>query len=186
MQLLKRLFLLGFLAATSLITVRAQVISAAEASIHIGERETVCGLVLGKHLAISSAGRPTFVDLDKAYPNQPLTVVVWERDRGKVGDLPGSGRLCVTGTVTEYHSKPEIVLHEAAGWSIPKAQIHAPSGLSNDRHYVNTDGQIVHSPAHSSTGIPAGATAVCGDGSYSFSRHRSGTCAHHGGVSRWL
>ena len=33
---------------------------------------------------------------------------------------------------------------------------------------------------------PDGATAVCRDGTYSFSQNRSGTCSHHGGVSRWL
>lgn len=33
---------------------------------------------------------------------------------------------------------------------------------------------------------PASAqTAVCRDGSYSYSQHRSGTCSHHGGVARW-
>ncbi len=33
---------------------------------------------------------------------------------------------------------------------------------------------------------PYGATAVCGDGTYSFSQHRQGTCSHHGGVAQWL
>jgi len=33
---------------------------------------------------------------------------------------------------------------------------------------------------------PAGATAQCRDGSYSFSASRRGTCSHHGGVSQWL
>src|SRR5260370_344319 len=33
---------------------------------------------------------------------------------------------------------------------------------------------------------PAGATARCRDGTYSFSQHRSGTCSHHGGVATWL
>jgi Protein of unknown function (DUF4236)/Protein of unknown function (DUF3761) len=33
---------------------------------------------------------------------------------------------------------------------------------------------------------PAGASAVCRDGTYSYSRSRRGTCSHHGGVSRWL
>jgi len=31
-----------------------------------------------------------------------------------------------------------------------------------------------------------GATAICRDGTYSFSAHRRGTCSHHGGVARWL
>jgi uncharacterized protein DUF3761 len=31
----------------------------------------------------------------------------------------------------------------------------------------------------------AGASAVCADGTYSFSAHRSGTCSHHQGVHWW-
>jgi serine/threonine-protein kinase len=31
----------------------------------------------------------------------------------------------------------------------------------------------------------AGATAVCADGTWSYSQHRSGTCSHHGGVHWW-
>src|ERR1035437_3633757 len=39
--------------------------------------------------------------------------------------------------------------------------------LSNDNHYTNSRGNVVHSPARSSEGGPPGATAACGDGSYS-------------------
>ncbi|MGA2510221.1 MAG: DUF3761 domain-containing protein [Candidatus Acidiferrales bacterium] len=60
-----------------------------------------------------------------------------------------------------------------------------PSSLSNDNHYKNSDGNTVHSPAYSNT-VPAGATARCTDGTYSFSQHRQGTCSHHGGVAQWL
>lgn len=59
------------------------------------------------------------------------------------------------------------------------------SGLSNDNYYTNSDGNSVHSPAYANT-APAGATALCGDGTYSFSQHRSGTCSHHQGVAQWL
>src|SRR5512135_1701567 len=63
----------------------------------------------------------------------------------------------------------------------------AQSGLSNDRYYTNVDGDQVHSPAYSNdSSVPAGASALCGDGTYSFSQHRSGTCSRHGGVSQWL
>jgi Rieske Fe-S protein len=59
--------------------------------------------------------------------------------------------------------------------------------LSNDNSYVNSDGNTVHSPAYSNSDtIPAGASAKCKDGKYSFSKHRSGTCSHHGGVAKWL
>lgn len=53
--------------------------------------------------------------------------------------------------------------------------------------YVNRDGIVVHDPAHTVSGaVPPGASAQCRDGSYSFSLHHSGTCSHHGGVSKWL
>jgi 5-methylcytosine-specific restriction endonuclease McrA len=41
-------------------------------------------------------------------------------------------------------------------------------------------------PAAVASSPPPGATALCRDGTYSFSRHRSGTCSYHGGVARWL
>jgi len=53
--------------------------------------------------------------------------------------------------------------------------------------YVDVDGDTVRSPVASADGtIPDGASAQCRDGSYSFSRHRQGTCSHHGGVDTWL
>lgn len=57
--------------------------------------------------------------------------------------------------------------------------------LSNDNYYINVDGNTVHSPAYSNT-VPAGASAKCRDGTYSFSQNRRGTCSHHGGVAYWL
>lgn len=60
------------------------------------------------------------------------------------------------------------------------------SQLQEHGHYVNHDGHIVHSPAHSRNGaVPIGATARCGDGTYSFSQHHSGTCSRHHGVTEW-
>jgi hypothetical protein len=61
-----------------------------------------------------------------------------------------------------------------------------PGDASSDDYYTNTYGERVRRPAFSSDGPPAGASAQCRDGSYSFSRSRSGTCSHHGGVARWL
>jgi Protein of unknown function (DUF3761)/Bacterial SH3 domain len=55
---------------------------------------------------------------------------------------------------------------------------------TSGRSYVNVDGVRVPSPVFSDT-RPAGATARCRDGSYSFSQHRRGTCSYHGGVAVW-
>jgi hypothetical protein len=56
---------------------------------------------------------------------------------------------------------------------------------TSGRSYVNVDGVRVPSPVFSET-KPAGSTARCRDGSYSFSRHRRGTCSYHGGVAEWF
>lgn len=53
------------------------------------------------------------------------------------------------------------------------------------RHYTNSYGNMVQSPTRYNK-TPAGATALCRDGSYSFSQSRRGTCSHHGGVAKWL
>jgi len=59
--------------------------------------------------------------------------------------------------------------------------------LTTHKHYVNHSGETVHSPSKTVSGqVPAGATAQCGDGTYSFSRNHRGTCSHHGGVARWF
>lgn len=61
------------------------------------------------------------------------------------------------------------------------------SDLSNNSYYTNSAGDQVHSPAYDTdSDVPAGASARCGDGTYSFSESHRGTCSHHGGVSEWL
>lgn len=69
----------------------------------------------------------------------------------------------------------------------PPASTESSNGLSNNNYYTNTGGNEVHSPAASTDGsVPAGATAKCGDGTYSFSQSHRGTCSSHGGVAEWL
>lgn len=61
-----------------------------------------------------------------------------------------------------------------------------PAHPKTGRGYRSSDGHWVPSPQQSPNGPPPGASAQCNDGTYSFSRHHSGTCSHHGGVRRWL
>jgi hypothetical protein len=57
----------------------------------------------------------------------------------------------------------------------------------NCGYYKNRSGQLVQRPCGDARteSPPPGATAVCRDGSYSFSRHRRGTCSRHGGVAHY-
>jgi hypothetical protein len=73
--------------------------------------------------------------------------------------------------------------HEAEQHEV---QSRETSSTCTNGTYVNSAGNTVCKPEESSTGPPAGATAECTDGTYSFSESRSGTCSSHGGVARWL
>lgn len=170
----------------SVLTAFGQSITTSEAAKHVGKQATVCGKIATERTATQSRGQPTFVNLDRPYPNQVFTAVIWEDDKARVGPIPSSGDICVSGLITQYHGVPEIVLHDAKDWALSTGNAHQQTQLSNNNHYTNSDGQSVHSPAYSSGGVPAGATALCGDGTYSFSQHRQGTCSHHGGVAKWL
>jgi hypothetical protein len=59
------------------------------------------------------------------------------------------------------------------------------STSSDAGYYTNSRGNRVHRPVRQDR-QPSGATAKCGDGSWSFSQSLRGTCSHHGGVQRWL
>ena len=53
---------------------------------------------------------------------------------------------------------------------------------SQNRYYTNVDGYRVQSPTYSNSSN--GATAICRDGTYSYSQNRRGTYSHHGGVTK--
>src|SRR6266478_7894367 len=87
-------------------------LTATEAKDHVGETVTVCGNVVSTRYASTTKGQPTFLNLDKPYPNQIFTVVIWGSNRSKFGapesEYKGK-RICVTGKITEYRNVPQII-----------------------------------------------------------------------------
>jgi hypothetical protein len=82
-----------------------------------------------------------------------------------------------------------VTTYKKAAANAPQsaAPVDTEADLTSHKHYTNHAGGVVHSPSTTiSHTVPAGASAVCGDRTYSFSRSRRGTCSHHGGVARWL
>jgi DNA/RNA endonuclease YhcR with UshA esterase domain len=114
-----RLFKIGLAVALavllSLVALAQKRLFAAEAKDHFGESATVCGQVASTQYAASSKGQPTFLNLDKPYPNQIFTVVIWGDNRSKFG-TPESGykgkNICVSGKITAYAGLPEIVVDD--------------------------------------------------------------------------
>ena len=80
---------------------------------HVGETATVCGVVASAKYEADAKSQPTLLDLGKAYPNAVFTAVVYGDNRPNFGTpetLLRGKRICVTGKISDYHGKPEIVL----------------------------------------------------------------------------
>lgn len=69
----------------------------------------------------------------------------------------------------------------------PSPVVQAPATIidAGCGTYINSAGNEVARPCPAND-VPEGATARCGDGTYSYSQSRRGTCSHHGGVAEWL
>jgi DNA/RNA endonuclease YhcR with UshA esterase domain len=89
-------------------------ISARDASLYIGQKATVCGEVVSTYYARSSRGRPTFLNIDRPYPNHIFTVVIFGDNRGSFGapESRYSDRyICVTGKIKSYKGKAQIIAY---------------------------------------------------------------------------
>ncbi len=84
-----------------------------DAAKHVGETDTVCGTVASAAYVARSHRQPTFLNLDRAYPNQIFTIVIWGENRTSFGSpeitLMGK-RVCATGAIRLYRGRPEIVI----------------------------------------------------------------------------
>lgn len=87
-------------------------IEAFKAPFHVGKTVMACGkLAETKHLS-----NRHYLNLDKNYPNQTLTILVWDNDYnwfeerfGKIDNMIGE-RFCARGTIAEYKNNLQIQL----------------------------------------------------------------------------
>lgn len=56
----------------------------------------------------------TFINVGDKFPNSPLTVVIFKKDRekfkGSIEELFQDKNICVEGTLAEYKGKAEIIV----------------------------------------------------------------------------
>src|SRR5262245_31199083 len=100
-------------------------ITAQQAADHVGEEVEVCGVVASATYATRSRGQPTFLNLDRPYPNHIFTAIVWGSDRNRFGYAPESlqgKRICVTGFVTTYRNRPQIEVPDPSRIRVPRAK----------------------------------------------------------------
>jgi hypothetical protein len=90
-------------------------LTAVEAKAHVGETATVCGKVVSTRFAESSNRQPTFLNLDRPFPNHIFTVVIFGSDRAKFGEPEkefAKQTICTTGKIEEYRGIPQIAVTE--------------------------------------------------------------------------
>ena len=81
---------------------------------HVGENAVVCGVVASAKYATSTRRQPTFLNLQRPYPDQVFTAVIWGADRGAFEYPPESlagKRICVSGQITTYKGVAEIIVN---------------------------------------------------------------------------
>ncbi len=104
--------ILGFVS----VALAQQTIIPEDAAKFIGQQKTVCGSVASIHFAARSKGQPTFLNLNKPYPKQVFTVLIWGSDKSKFENPPEtlySGKeICVTGIIQSHQGRPEIIVSE--------------------------------------------------------------------------
>lgn len=84
-----------------------------DVSKHIGDSVTVCGPVASIRYFENSNRKPTFLNIGDKYPNQKITLVIWEDVRKNFKEAPESllnKKICITGRIILYKEKPEIVI----------------------------------------------------------------------------
>ena len=116
-----RFYLYFFVASVVVVIAVCQValsaqerISAADAAKYIGKSDTVCGRVALANYVVSSIGRPTYLNLDRPYPNHIFTVIIWGENRGRFPTPPEKAysgkKICVSGPVSAFRGEPRIVV----------------------------------------------------------------------------
>jgi len=83
-------------------------IPASEAKEHVNSEATVSGKVI----ELYKTEKLVRLNLDKPFPNQPFTVVIFGTKTNLFPDLDKlKGKTIeVTGKITEYHEQPQIIL----------------------------------------------------------------------------
>lgn len=87
-----------------------------DASNFVNEYKAVKGRVVSSFYSQSSNGNPTFINLNKKYPNEVFTIVIWGADRNKFNYSPEDylkgKEIIVKGYIEEFRGTPQIEVND--------------------------------------------------------------------------
>jgi Peptidase A4 family/Protein of unknown function (DUF3761) len=106
-------------------------------------------------------------------------------------------RPSVGGVFTQLANYGSVTFQEAfGGTNLPGSDAVRDPSVGDAINMIGDDGTVVSTATveqrqvnclfSGTGGPPPGATALCRDGTYSFSQHHDGTCSYHGGVESWV
>ncbi|MBK7505055.1 MAG: DNA/RNA non-specific endonuclease [Bacteroidetes bacterium] len=88
-------------------------IGTAQVKYFFGETVTVCGQVVATKYKINGKSDPTYINLDKKWPETVFTLMVFGKDRINFSYKPEEfltdKKICVTGKVGEFNGTPQII-----------------------------------------------------------------------------
>jgi DNA/RNA endonuclease YhcR with UshA esterase domain len=121
----------------------SETIAAEQAQQHIGETNTVCGLVANALYMDSWESKPTFLNFDRSYPYQSFAVRIPDFVRSEFSEPPEalfSGKtVCVTGLIEERGGRPQIVVDDSSQIDIQEtATTPAVGAASNLKQKTTT------------------------------------------------
>jgi len=107
--MLKNILLIAFTTITTSLLAQSN-IPLDSMNNHIGEKVKICAAVFG----VKTMPTINFINVGAAYPDAPLTVVIFAKDSANfkepLSTLYGNKKICVTGTLTVYKGKTQIVV----------------------------------------------------------------------------
>ena len=98
----------------SILSFAQQKIDINDAAKHEGDSVTICSKIFGARYFESGKGAPTLLNVGAKYPQAPLTIVIFGENRANFKNKPEEfypdKNICVTGRISMYHDKPQIVI----------------------------------------------------------------------------
>lgn len=91
-------------------------INSVQAKDYIGKEACVCGKVVSTKYSENGKTNPTYINLDKKYPEQVFTLMIFGQDRPNFSYKPEEflqGKtICVKGKVGEFKGTPQIIANK--------------------------------------------------------------------------
>lgn len=149
-----------------------------------------CGSLLGGGSGRRGDGS-TLLTTDTGY-SAPREVRATLYTHGRMNIRSGAGTGFAVVRTVSRGERVEVGPGDEKGWAPVYAGYGEPVGcVYRASPNLRTYAPPAPSPRRTRTERrprthPAGASAICRDGTYSYSAHRRGTCSWHGGVAQWL